>query len=80
MKTIRIPTSLSELKTLIKEKTDKRYKHNKSLFDEAYKKICHELNSRYWKNDISEYMLKELTSQTNGIITRIILEYKSKVK
>lgn len=80
MKTIRIPTNLSELKILIKEKTDKRYKHNKSLFDEAYKKICNELNSRYWKNDISEFMLKELTSQTNGIITRIILECKSRVK
>ena len=32
MITLRIPTSLSEIKTLIKDRTDKRYKHNKGLF------------------------------------------------
>ena len=47
MITLRIPTSLSEIKTLIKDRTDKRYKHNKSLFDEAYKRICKEINSGY---------------------------------
>jgi hypothetical protein len=80
MITLRIPTSLSEIKTLIKDRTDKRYKHNKSLFDEAYKRICKEINSGYWSKDISKYMKDTITSSTNGIIAQILLECKSKVK
>ena len=80
MITLRIPTSLSEIKTLIKDRTDKRYKHNKGLFDNVYKDICKELNSGYWNKDISEYMRKTITSPTNGVIAEIILKFKSKVK
>nr|DAU53047.1 MAG TPA: hypothetical protein [Caudoviricetes sp.] len=80
MITLRIPTNLSEVKNLIKDRTDKRYKHNKSLFDEAYKRICSVINSGYWRNDISKTMRDTITSPTNGIIREIILECKSKVK
>lgn len=80
MITLRIPTSFSEIKTLIKDRTDKRYKHNKSLFDEAYKRICKEINSNYWSKDISKYMKDTITSPTNGIIREIILDCISKVK
>lgn len=80
MITLRIPTSFSEIKTLIKDRTDKRYKHNKSLFDEAYKRICKEINSNYWSKDISKYMKDTITSPTNGVISQILFECKSKVK
>lgn len=80
MLTLRIPTSFSEIKTLIKDRTDKRYKHNKSLFDEAYKRICKEINSNYWSKDISKYMKDTITSPTNGVISQILFECKSKVK
>lgn len=80
MITLRVPTSLLEIKTLIKDRTDKRYKHNKSLFDEAYKRICAVINSGYWSKDISKTMKDTITSPTNGIIAQILLECKSKVK
>lgn len=80
MITLKIPTSLSEINTLIKDRTDKRYKHNKSLFEEAYKRICKEINSNYWSKDISKYMKDTITSPTNGIIREIILDCISKVK
>lgn len=80
MITLRIPTSLSELKALIKERTDKRYKHNKDLFNDVYNDICKELKSGYWDKDISKYMRDTITSPTNGVIAEIILKYKSKVK
>ena len=33
-----------------------RMKRNKSLFNELYSEICDELNSNYWRNDISKEM------------------------
>lgn len=54
--TIKIPTSFSELRKLFKERTDRRFKHNKSVLIEFAKSVHNTANSGYWRNDISESM------------------------
>lgn len=77
---INIPTKISEVRDIIKRRIDKKYRHNKSLFDSITKDICDELKSGYWNNDISDFMKKELTSYPYGKVYEIIRKYKSKLK
>lgn len=65
---------------MIKSRADKKYKHNKDLFNQLAKEICNELKSGYWNRDISEYMRKEFTDYPYGKIYTIIRKYKSQVK
>lgn len=51
---------------------------NKSLFNELYSEICNELNSNYWRNDISKEMRERLTSPY-GKITQIVFDKKNKL-
>lgn len=80
MITLNIPTSISELKDFLKSRTNKKYKHNKCLFDNIANEICEELKSGYWNKDISEYMRKEFTSYPYGKIYTIVRKYKSQLK
>ena len=80
MMTLNIPTSISEIKDFIKSRTDKKYKHNKGLFDKISAEICDELKSGYWNKDISEYMRKEFTNYPYGKIYTIVRKYKSQFK
>lgn len=54
-------------------------KRNKSLFDKLYNEICDELNSGYWRNDISKEMRDRLTSYPYGKIAEMIIEKKRKL-
>lgn len=80
MITLNIPTSISEVKEIIKKNISERYKHNKVLFNNVANEICEELKSGYWNSDISEYMRREFTDYPNGKIYKIIRKYKSQVK
>ncbi|WP_298113276.1 hypothetical protein [uncultured Bacteroides sp.] len=53
-------------------------KKNKSLFNELYYEICDELNSNYWRNDISKEMRDRLTSPY-GKIAEMIFDKKKKL-
>lgn len=78
--TIKIPTSISEIKEYLKERASKRYKHNKEVFSDFAKEVSNEIESRYWSNDISEYMRKTLTDPYSGKLNEIYMKYKSKLK
>ena len=81
--TINIPTNKKELKNCIKQMFGwmthpVRMKKNKSLFNELYSEICNELNSNYWRNDISKEMKDRLTSPY-GTIAQMIFDKKNKL-
>lgn len=78
--TLKIPTTISEIKDIINSRIDKKYKHNKGLFNKIANEICDELKSGYWNKDMSEYMRKEFTDYPNGKIYKIVRKYKSQVK
>lgn len=77
---INIPTRWSEIREFVKTRIDKKYKHNKKLFDDLYDDIIDELKSGYWNKDISDYMKEQLTNPFNGKIYYIVLKYKKQVK
>lgn len=77
---INIPSTISELKDMIKHHVSKKYRYNKALLNNIEKEICNELKSNYWSNDISEYMRKEFTDYPNGKIYKIVKKYKSQLK
>lgn len=58
MKTItfNIPTSFKEFRSMLKERTSKRYRHNVEVLLQLQKDIATEVNSNYWSNDISDTM------------------------
>lgn len=51
---------------------------SKSLFNELYYEICNELNSTYWRNDISKEMRERLTSPY-GKIAEMIFDKKKRL-
>lgn len=78
--TIKILTSISEIKEYFKERASKRYKHNKKCFSDFAKEVSNEIGSGYWSNDISEYMRKTLTNPYSGKLNEIYRKYLSKLK
>ena len=81
---ISIPTKKKEIKSILMQlfgwmTHPVRMKKNKSLFDELYYEICNELNSNYWRNDISKEMRERLTSYPYGKIADIIIDKKRKL-
>lgn len=80
---ITIPTNKKELKNCIKQlfgwmTHPVRMKKNKLLFNELYYEICNELNSNYWRNDISKEMRDRLISPY-GKIAEIIFDKKKRL-
>lgn len=78
--TIKILTSFYEVKAFIKERASKRYKHNIKVVNQIEVDIRNELNSGYWRRDISDYMIKELTNPLNGKIHEIVYKHKKQLK
>ncbi|WP_290382521.1 hypothetical protein, partial [Paramuribaculum intestinale] len=56
--TLRIPTSFKEWKEFIREKSTSRKKHNQEVLWDFANAISSEALSNYWRNDISETMVK----------------------
>lgn len=81
--TISVPTKKEEIKNCFMQlfgwmTHPVRMKRNKSLFNELYSEICNELNSNYWRNDISKEMKDRLTSPY-GTIVQMIFDKKNKL-
>lgn len=82
--TISVPTKKEEIKNYFMQlfgwmTHPGRMKRNKSLFDKLYNEISDELNSGYWRNDISKEMRDRLTSYPYGKIAEMIIEKKRKL-
>lgn len=82
--TINVPTKKEEIKSSLMQlygwmTHPGRMKRNKLLLNKLYKEICDELNSNYWRNDISTEMKDRLTSPTNGKIADMIIDIKRKL-
>lgn len=62
MKTItfNIPTTFKEFRSMLKERTSKRYRHNVNVLLQLKSDITAEINSNYWSNDISDTMKKRV--------------------
>lgn len=69
--TVKIPTSLKELRLMLNERSSKRYKHNSEVLNEFMQSIIQEVESMYWRKDISEYM-KNYMFGRNGKIYKSI--------
>lgn len=54
--TFKIPTTFKELRSMLKERTNKRYQHNAKVLMQLVNDITAEINSGYWRNDISDTM------------------------
>lgn len=79
--TVKIPTSLSEIRQLFKEKTDRKFAHNKSVLIEFAKEIRKTTKSGYWVNDISSTMKERvfgdnINSELNQLLTEAIKKLK----
>lgn len=72
---------ISKVSAWLNERTYKRRRHNKKVMYKLLHDIDNELSSNYWSKDISEYMVKKLTSgYPNGIIYRLICDSFNKLK
>ena len=61
---ISLPTKWKDIRDLFYyHGFTKRAKHNNQVLSELRKQVCNEINSRYWRNDISEYMKSEVTQK-----------------
>lgn len=78
--TIKIPTSITEIKDLWKERSSKRYRHNKAVFADFAVAVNEEVRSNYWSKDISEYARKAIADPYSGRICELYNEYKNKLK
>lgn len=66
--TINIPTSYQELRSMIKERSDKRYKHNVDVLSKFAYDIISEINSNYWNKDINYVMKKKVSDKISQML------------
>lgn len=78
---LRNPTSFSEVRQILKERTDRRLRHNQYVLREFAQEVSKLAYNGYWRNDISDEMksrvfaLKGSTSLLN-----LLGEYLHKLK
>lgn len=53
---LRIPTSFSEVRRILQERTDRRLRRNQSVLREFAQEVSNLANDGYWRNDISDEM------------------------
>lgn len=79
--TIKIPTSFSEFRQLFKEKTDRKFAHNKSVLIEFAKEIRITAKSGYWVNDISVTMKERVFGDSiNSKLNQLLVQAIGKLK
>lgn len=79
--TLKVPTSLKELRTMLKERSSKRYKHNADVLLQFTKDIITEVESGYWSNDISQTMKSRVFNLYNsGKIYELYIKAKHSLK
>jgi hypothetical protein len=66
--TINIPTSYQELRLMLKERNDKRYKHNVDVLSKFANDIISEINSNYWNKDINYVMKKRVSDKISQML------------
>ncbi len=66
--TIKIPTSYKELQAMLKERGDKRYKHNADVLSKFAYDIISEINSNYWDKDINYVMKKKISDKISQML------------
>lgn len=66
--TINIPTSYQELRLILKERNDKRYKHNVDVLSKFANDIISEINSNYWNKDINYVMKKRVSDKISQML------------
>nr|DAT15494.1 MAG TPA: hypothetical protein [Caudoviricetes sp.] len=72
---------INKITVWIKEYTSKRQRYNKKVMYKLLRDLENEVSSNYWSKDISDYMVKKLTSgYPNGIIYRLISDAYNKLK
>lgn len=80
MKTIQVPTSFKEIKTLYKTWTSKRYRNNCQVLISLRNDIKRMVKSGYWKNDISETMLNRVFLNPDSEIHKVFNEAIKQMK
>lgn len=79
--TLRIPTSFKEWKEMMQERVTSRKKHNEQVLWDFFEAISREAQSGYWKNDISETMVKSVFRVGGSSkLTKMYFEAKERLK
>lgn len=79
--TIKIPTSLKELKNWVAERVKSRKRHNADVLWDFAQAISREAQSNYWKNDVSEIMKRDVFRLGGSSkLTKLYFEAKNKLK
>lgn len=77
----RIPTSFSEARQIIKERTDSRLRHNQSVLREFTQEVSKLAYNGYWRNDISEEMKSRVFALKGSTsLLTLLTEYLQKLK
>jgi len=66
--TIKIPTSYKELQAMLKERGDKRYKHNADVLSKFAYDVISEIESNYWSKDISSVMKRNVSNKISQML------------
>lgn len=78
---LRIPTSFSEARQIIKERTDSRLRHNQTVLREFAQEVSNLANDGYWRNDISSEMKSRVFALKGSTRLQTLLsKYVSKIK
>lgn len=78
---LRIPTSFSEARQIIKERTDSRLRHNQTVLREFAQEVSNLANNGYWRNDISSEMKSRVFDlKGSSRLQALLSKYVSKIK
>lgn len=78
---INLPTSFAEVRAMLKERTDRRYRHNRAVLAEFGRSVNRLANSGYWSNDISMAMKSTAFGLTSSSeLGKMLNEALSKLK
>lgn len=77
----RIPTSFSEARQILKERTDRRLRHNQAVLREFAQEVSKLAYNGYWRNDISEEMKTRVFALKGSTkLLNLLGEYLQKLK
>lgn len=78
---LRIPTSFSEARQILKERTDRRLRHNQSVLREFAQEVSKLAYNGYWQNDISDEMKSRVFALKGSTkLLNLLGEYLPKLK
>lgn len=78
--TIKIPTTLYDVRDIVRERTNRRYRHNKKVVTDMYNTILLRMKGNYWSADVSQYFRENFEHMdfngTKGLLSQTLNKLK----